>query len=591
MAKRQTKIATREICRAEGGRLPPVGESDEATEAERRCVAETLRESEERYRAFIETAGKAGQGIGIFQDRDETEAVCIFANDAFGRLLGFTEDSLLGRPMSSLIPADIRGTFIERYRRRQRGESVLVVYEAEVKRADREPIFIEVRVGVTTYQCKPASVAFIRDVTERRWTEDALKRRLEFERAVSNISSRFVGRLDINQSVTDSLADIGRVTGADRAYLFLLRENGTIIDNTHEWCAEGVVPQIESLQNVPCEAFQWWLQRMRGREVMHIPDVSQMPAEAAAERELVESQGIKSFVLVPVSIGVELGGMIGLDNVSTNVPWSEDDLTILRMSGEIIGSALARARAERAETEARALRELDRLRRQLLANVSHELRTPLTTIKGYTTMLLEDDTTSNPDLVRRHLQNVIRAADQLTELVDDLVDMSRMERGVFKLQMGPCDVSELLRTAAYEAQVRAPKHRVRAEFPPVLPRVSADPTRLRQVMDNLLNNAVKYSGEGTEIAVSAQQRGQALVISVADQGIGIASKDLPRVFDPLFRVGRRMPSFSSGDGLGLSICKGLVEAQGGEIWIESEEGKGTVCSFTLRVCVEETDSR
>lgn len=556
----------------------------------RRLPGDTLRECESRFQSLIESAGKAGQGIGIFQDRDGIEAMCVFANETFAEMLGYRRKDFLGRPMKRLLPSDLRESILDRYRRRQAGECVPPVYEMWVTRRGGGSVCLEIGVGVTILQNRTASIAFVRDITERRLMMEALERRIAFQRVVSEISARFVSGRDVDSNIVASLADVGAITGAGRAYLFLFRENGAVIDNTHEWCAPGVIPQRDYLQNVPCEAYQWWLRAMHRHEVIHVPNVSEMPAEAAAEKALVESQDIKSFVLVPVFVGGELGGMIGLDNVSEAVPWSEDDLMVLRMTGEIIGNAIERERSQRVEAESRALKELDRLRSQFIAAVSHDVRTPLTTIKGYASMLREGNRAPNCGRsAARQLDAIIRSADELTRLVDRLLDLSQLERGVLKLHVVPADIGEILRSALADARLRYPGRAVELELVPGLPRAKADPRRVRQVVDSLLENAIKYSARGTPIRVGVRRQEYMLLVSIADEGRGIPAEDLPRVFDPLFHIGRKKRPALDGVGLGLAIAKGLVEAQEGRIWIESTEGRGTVCSFTLPKADDESD--
>ena len=139
----------------------------------------------------------------------------------------------------------------------------------------------------------------------------------------------------------------------------------------------------------------------------------------------------------------------------------------------------------------------------------------------------------------------------------------------------------LLRDAAAEAQPRTPRHKIVVSIGQRLPRVTADARRIRQVLDNPIDNACKYSAERTEVTVSARRRGKKLLISVTDQGIGIPANELQRVFDRMYRIEQRLSTKAVGMGLGLAICKGLIEAHGGRIWMESEQGKGSTCFFTL----------
>ena len=132
-----------------------------------------------------------------------------------------------------------------------------------------------------------------------------------------------------------------------------------------------------------------------------------------------------------------------------------------------------------------------------------------------------------------------------------------------------------------EAKLRAPSHEIVADVRQRLARVDIDAKRIRQVLDNLIDNAIKYSGEESEVVVSARRAGQELLISVVDLGRGIPAEDLERVFDRMYRIEQRLAPEVGGVGLGLAICKGLVEAHGGRIWVESELGKGSTFCFTL----------
>ncbi len=227
--------------------------------------------------------------------------------------------------------------------------------------------------------------------------------------------------------------------------------------------------------------------------------------------------------------------------------------------------------------------ELNKLKNNLLSTVSHELRTPLATIKGYSTMLLDYNRRLKKDEKRQYLQSVDSATDRLTELIDHLLDMSRLDAGLLKLEKAPAKIASLLEKTVAEGQLRHPRHTIVLDARRKIPLVNIDVRRIRQVLDNLIDNACKYSEEETEVVVSAQMTNRELIISVADQGMGIAAEELERVFDHMYRVEQRLTTRAGGMGLGLGICKGLVEAHGGRIWVESEEGKGSIFFFTIPV--------
>jgi len=305
---------------------------------------------------------------------------------------------------------------------------------------------------------------------------------------------------------------------------------------------------------------------------------------------LPDSQGLSTLVKVQAkALTVPVVVLTCLDDEALAVEAVQEGAQDYLVKGQVESNLLARSiryaiERKRAEEKARqleTLKELERLRGQLLANVSHELRTPLATIKGYSTMLLDYDTRLEHDEKLEHLESIDKATDRMTDLIDNLLDISRLEAGLLKLEKTPTSILKLLQEIVADAQVRAPDHRIALELGKRLPMVNINAKRIRQVLDNLIDNSIKYSGEGTELTISARRTGQELLVSVTDQGIGIPSDELPRIFDPMHRIIQRLTPEVKGAGLGLAICKGLVEAHGGRIWMESEEGKGSTCFFTL----------
>lgn len=233
---------------------------------------------------------------------------------------------------------------------------------------------------------------------------------------------------------------------------------------------------------------------------------------------------------------------------------------------------------EKRETERQELSENGG---RLLSTVCHELRTPLAIIRGYTTLLLDYDGRLENDEKYEYVESIDKATSRLVDLVDHILDMSRLESGLLHLDRAPVSITRIAHEAATEAQLRARGHIIRSEVENGLPRVGIDAKRIRQVLDNILDNAIKYSEEGTEIVVSVVQQNRELRSSVSDQGIGIPVDDVTRVFERLYRVEHPATRKRKGVGLGLAICRGLVEAHGGRIWIESVEGEGSTVCFTV----------
>ena len=225
--------------------------------------------------------------------------------------------------------------------------------------------------------------------------------------------------------------------------------------------------------------------------------------------------------------------------------------------------------------------ESNKLKTSLLDVVSHELRTPLATIRGYSTMLLDYDTRLQSEEKLQHLKSIDRATDRLIKLVDHLLDMSRLEAGLLKIHKAPTSITTLIRQAVAEGQAIAPLHKITRAGGERFPKVNIDAKLIRQVLDTLMSNAIKYSHEGSNILVAARQVGSELHISVADEGIDIPPEAWDRVFNPMYRREQRLTPAAEGLGLELYVCRGLVEAHGGRIWVEGNDGKGSKFVFTI----------
>ena len=227
------------------------------------------------------------------------------------------------------------------------------------------------------------------------------------------------------------------------------------------------------------------------------------------------------------------------------------------------------------------LERAEQLQRNMVADVAHELRTPLSNIRGYLEAVHDGVIKPDADTIR----SLNEEATLLSRLVDDLQELSLAEAGALKLVCQAEDIAELInRTVAIvQPQAAAKGLSVSIDLPDKLPAVSIDSHRISQVLHNLLENAVAHTAKGDAITVSARQRGSWVEVSVADTGEGIPDEDLPNIFERFYRVDKSRARATGGSGLGLTIAKRLVEAQGGKIEAQSEPGKGSRFSFTVPI--------
>ncbi|RME89870.1 MAG: PAS domain-containing protein, partial [Anaerolineae bacterium] len=224
-------------------------------------------------------------------------------------------------------------------------------------------------------------------------------------------------------------------------------------------------------------------------------------------------------------------------------------------------------------------RELDRMKSNLISTVSHELRTPLAAIKGYATTLLAEDVEWDRQSQREFLTIISNETDRLSDLVNNLLDLSRIESGSLRLSRTECDIEKIIRQAARRAPLQPGNH-FEVDLAPDLPPLHADPTRLETVLRNLIENAVKYAGPEASIRIRVTDTDDAVIFRVEDDGPGIPPEERKRIFQSFYRVDNSLSRPASGAGLGLAICQGFVQAHGGEIWVEPRP-KGTCIAFSI----------
>ncbi|MCX6065885.1 MAG: ATP-binding protein [Chloroflexi bacterium] len=226
-------------------------------------------------------------------------------------------------------------------------------------------------------------------------------------------------------------------------------------------------------------------------------------------------------------------------------------------------------------------RQLDRMKSSLISTVSHELRTPLASIKGYATTLLAEDVEWDRASQREFLEIISSESDRLSDLVNNLLDLSRIESQNLRIEQVECSLEDLIQSAAQRAHLTSSNQLV-VSIAPNLPGLFADPPRLETILRNLLENAVKYAGEQAEIRLKVFQRGQDFIFQMEDNGPGIPADQSQRVFESFYRLDNSLSRAAGGAGLGLAICQGFVAAHGGKIWIETRES-GACIAFSIPI--------
>lgn len=227
------------------------------------------------------------------------------------------------------------------------------------------------------------------------------------------------------------------------------------------------------------------------------------------------------------------------------------------------------------------LREADDLKNTFISVISHELKTPVALIKGYAGTLRREDARWDQKTVRDSAAIIEEEADRLTQLIDNLLDASRLQAGALKLNLGELALDQLARHIVKKFSVEAAQHPLALDFPPDFPTVPADATRLEQVLSNLINNAIKYSPAHTAITIAGRVTPREVIVTVTDRGIGIPLEEQARIFERFYRVDDALSRRTQGSGLGLYLAKAVIEAHRGRIWVKSAPGQGATFAFAL----------
>lgn len=384
------------------------------------------------------------------------------------------------------------------------------------------------------------------------------------------ILNRLVSTMDCTHAVFLTMDEVER-------WLILTANVGEFADPLAiKWRSDHPLLAVLTKHDRPMSAYELELQ-------------PQLKSLWATERQDLNT--LHGEVFVPVLANERLLAVLVIGGKRSGEPFSEDDITVFGTLANQIAVAIDNARLyhmvqknavelERANLE---LRQLDRLKDEFIQTVSHELRTPLTFVRGYVELILEESLGPVTPEQRTGLQTVLDRADAVIALVNDIISLTKNEDEL--LQLAPVDLVEVINRSLAGAQVVAENSHIKlyAVIPAELPKLMGDQRRIGQILDNLLGNAIKFSPDGGKVTVEAIQCDKEILLSVADQGIGIPTDKLPRIWDRFYQVDGGMARRFGGSGLGLTIVKRIVEAHGGRVWAESTLGKGSKFTCALPI--------
>lgn len=425
------------------------------------------------------------------------------------------------------------------------------------------------------------------DISNMKNAQEELRYFSALQDILINVSTKYinVSTEKIDEALREALTEMGEFVSADRAYIFEYDFKKQITNNTHEWCYDGIKPEIENLQGVPLEALPQWTDKHLKGDTVYVPDVLALDPENDL-RKILEPQGIKSLIAVPMMHGSECLGFIGFDSVRKHHSYSEKEKSILQVFAQIVVNFQLRSKAEQELIHAKETAEqAEKAQFNFLSTMSHEIRTPLNAVVGITNILLMEN--PKPGQIT-NLKTLKFSSQNLLSIINDILDFNKLVSGKVVLEQADFSIQEILKGMHYamnslaKAKEISLDYTVDKDIPEI---IVGDSTRLLQIINNLVSNAIKFTKQGGVKVdvnlISKKQKKVTLHVSVKDTGIGIPRDKFETVFEEFKQTSSSTTREYGGTGLGLPIVKKLLEAMGSEIVLQSEVGKGSEFSFDI----------
>jgi len=521
-----------------------------------RRIEKALASTEKLYRSVVESAREV---ILIHQD-----GKILYSNGRMEELTGYTVEELNEMGIFNIIHPEDRGLVLQHYGKRQDGDSQPYRYEARYVTKGGILGWAEFSTTLIDHLGAPAILVIITETTSRTKANKELAHNLALQKILSGISSDFIN-IDVaefDRALEMSMGKVAEFLGADRGYIFFLSDQGRSMDNTHEWCREGITPYKDELRDIPVDEFGWVLDNVRSGEVVTLENIDDLPQSAQKEKNEFAREGIRSLIMVPLVLGKELRGFAGFDYVNRPIGKDFSMDPSLHVLGQIIVNALAR---KEVQTEMIAQRSRAELYLDLL---SHDIGNLHQGMKSW--IDIGRSKKDDPKMLDLSLEECYNLIGRSINLVRNVLFLSRLPSK--KPELVVMDLIPPLRESIDRTKAMYPGRilDIRTSIPDVKAYVMAEPL-IEEVFQNILHNAVKFQMEDVPVVlVSVSLEGGSVRIDFKDKGPGIPHDIKENVFRSLREVQGKRHS-----GIGLAIVGELVRRYDGRVSIEDGDDGGT----------------
>jgi signal transduction histidine kinase len=419
---------------------------------------------------------------------------------------------------------------------------------------------------------------------ERLEKDKIIAQQIQLQDLLIQISTKYINAdlSDINGMINQSLKQMGEFVEADRSYIFDYDFVKSTTSNTHEWCAEGIEPEIHNLKETPIEYIPQWVEAHKKNEAFYIQDLSKLPDDGEfGLKAILEPQGIKSLIAIPLIKADELIGFVGFDAVKKLHEYSDSEKNILFVFANMLVNVIQRKENEerikvQEEKKEILLQNLEKQNKELsdyAHAVSHDLKAPLRNINALINWIKEDNVDKFDDQTLESFDMMFQNLEKMDHLIITILDYSSIDK--IDTVSTNFNLNEAVNDCLNKLEIPSNFKIIVSD---ALPNVHGNKQRMTQVFQNLVQNAIDYNESDTPlIEIDCVENEAFYTIHVKDNGIGIKKEYTDKIFDSFMKLHNNFISA----GLGLSIAKRIIESKGGKIWVESEENKESTFYFTI----------